>query len=180
MTSNTVQSYGQDVGGLIGFAYNVFFSDCTVRDTVVVNLDDSMGVELQVSNRRHGFSGKKESKLRAFAFSGHVSRNPLRPNPFIDSSQANEADYEQIQNGANGQMYSYAGGIVGSAFYSIIINSHQFGFTNDPSAVVVSNSNGYAGTAGGVAGYLFCSKIIRSGVVRGAITATVLSAGKLP
>ena len=158
VTSNTVQTYGRAAGGVVGLAFGLEIVNCTVRDTVVVNLDNHAGVAAVRRSARSGRSSSRESRK------GQEGRNPARVS-------------------VNSEQSSVAGGVVGAAVESFLAGCHNFGFTQNPLSPIVTTSNykSYQKSgvdyAGGVAGLLFKSNITRSGTTRGTISSSFFQGG---
>ena len=182
VTSNTVQTYGLAAGGIVGQAEGIYVLNCTVRDTVVVNLDDgaASGTLKRHARKEIGrrFAEKKSERFRQKVHqpARGNSRNPANQNPFV-------GDPNMDMNGSKGSWCSTAGGVVGVVINSFVSGCHNFGFKDDPLALIVSTSN-YGGPneigedfAGGVVGVAYNSNVTRSGTARGSIASTKYSGG---
>ena len=100
----------------MGLAFGLEIVNCTVRDTVVVNLDNHAGVAAVRRSARSGRSSSRESRK------GQEGRNPARVS-------------------VNSEQSSVAGGVVGAAVESFLAGCHNFGFTQNPLSPIVTTSN---------------------------------------
>lgn len=124
-------------------------NNCTVRDTIVVSLDDTSSVGFKRASGRQlqrswaRFPKKETTASKPTGKLGKkFSRNP-----------SNSASKHGSGNGVWGkQALSSAGGIIGAAINSSISGAHNFGFTNDPNALIVSASFQYSKNPGAIAG----------------------------
>ena len=127
-SSNTVQSYGQSVGGVIGSGEGLTVRNCTVRDTVVVALDSTL--KNFPPNTRNARQVERR-KIKAHASTiKHTRRSKPRTSPLsnkIGKTSKSFSGRNPLQASApqTTPTSSAAGGLIGAVKNSLITGCHQ-------------------------------------------------------